>query len=158
MNAAINIAINKIIKNTSGAGEGCELTAYWDKDGKKWTVGRGCTGPDIKRGTTWTQSEADQALDDRLQGCFNLAIKSSPILLKATANQCAAIIDFIYNAGYENYINPERDGKISTLKKYIDAGNFKKASEEILKWNHSGGKVLSGLTKRCAIRSELLLS
>lgn len=151
MNPAIEIAINKIIKNQDGAGEGCELTAYWDKYGKVWTVGHGCTGPDIKIGTVWTQAEADQALCDRMQGCFNLAIKSSPVLLKSKANQCAAIIDFIYNCGFGNY-------KTSTLKKYVDQESWKQASVEIKKWNHAGGEVLSGLTKRRAIESELLLS
>jgi lysozyme len=42
--------------------ENCPLEAYPDpgsKDGHPWTIGWGSTGPDIVKGTRWTQAEAD---------------------------------------------------------------------------------------------------
>ena len=45
MNAAIDIVINQIIKRKTGGGEGCKLTAYWDDDGGKWTIGYGIMPP-----------------------------------------------------------------------------------------------------------------
>lgn len=45
--------------------EGCRLTAYQDTVGV-WTVGYGCTGPDIVAGVTWTQAHADDELAKRV--------------------------------------------------------------------------------------------
>ena len=44
--------------------EGLKLTAYPDpKSGKDpWTIGYGCTGPGIGKGTVWTQAQADGAI------------------------------------------------------------------------------------------------
>ncbi len=48
--------------------EGCRLEAYPDplSGGDPWTVGYGCTGPDIKQGTVWTQAQAEAALADHV--------------------------------------------------------------------------------------------
>lgn len=48
--------------------EGFRAEAYPDplSGGDPWTVGYGCTGPDIKRGTVWTEAEASDALYERL--------------------------------------------------------------------------------------------
>lgn len=45
--------------------EGLKLVAYWDKIGKKWTIGYGCTGPLIVEGTKWTQADAEAAVEMR---------------------------------------------------------------------------------------------
>ncbi len=44
--------------------EGCRLEAYPDplSGADPWTIGYGCTGPDIKQGTVWTQAQAEDAL------------------------------------------------------------------------------------------------
>lgn len=42
--------------------EGCELKAYWDGIGHRWTIGYGYAGPDVYEGQVWTQEEAEQRL------------------------------------------------------------------------------------------------
>lgn len=66
-------------------------------------------------------------------------------------NQFDALVSFAYNLG---------NGSLqqSTLLKKLNDNDYIGASEEFLKWNKSGGKVLSGLTKRRSAEQELFLS
>lgn len=48
--------------------EGCRLKAFWDPIGKVWTCGYGCTGPEIRDGTIWTQRQADYEFSVRYAG------------------------------------------------------------------------------------------
>lgn len=48
------------------ANEGCKLKAYLDTRGI-WTVGVGCTGPDIGPTTEWTQDHADAEFAHRYE-------------------------------------------------------------------------------------------
>jgi lysozyme len=47
------------------ADEGCKLNAYPDpiSGGEPFTIGYGHTGPNVHPGTTWTQAQADIALE-----------------------------------------------------------------------------------------------
>ncbi|MCQ9618418.1 hypothetical protein L1889_18430 [Paenalcaligenes niemegkensis] len=47
--------------------ESCELEAYWDANGKVWTIGWGDTGPDVVEGLVITQAEADRRLGQSLR-------------------------------------------------------------------------------------------
>ena len=66
-------------------------------------------------------------------------------------NQFDALVSFCYNLGMGNF-------KSSTLLKKINQADFKGASEEFIKWNKSGGKILDGLTRRRQKEKELFLS
>jgi hypothetical protein len=48
--------------------EGCRLTAYPDPGtgGDPWTIGWGATGKGIRKGTIWTQQQADARLENDL--------------------------------------------------------------------------------------------
>ena len=149
MNPAIDIVINQIIKRKTGGGEGCKLTAYWDDDGGCWTIGYGCTGPGIEKGTIWTQAQAEQYLINRVTDAYQAALKASPILATASANRQAAITDLIYNLGLHGYVG-------HSVKPLIDCGLWHNAAVEIKNFNHAGGNVLPGLTTRRLIESKLL--
>lgn len=45
--------------------ENCRLVAYQDSVHGVWTIGYGCTGPDIGLGTEWTQNQANAAFEQR---------------------------------------------------------------------------------------------
>lgn len=128
--------------------EGCSLKAYFCP-AKVLTIGWGNTHG-VKEGMLWTQEQADEALLKEATICIDRALKYSPVLVHESANRQAAIADFIYNCGPENY-------KSSTLKKRVDAKDWPNAVIEIKKWNKGGGKVLKGLVKRRAKEAELLL-
>ena len=56
-------------------------------------------------------------------------------------NQLAALTSFTYNVGLGAYTK-------STMRKYIMAGEYQKASEEFPKWAKQGNTVLKGLLTR----------
>ena len=56
-------------------------------------------------------------------------------------NQFDSLVSFSYNIGNGNFNS-------STLLRWLNQGNYKEASMQLLRWNKSKGIVLNGLTKR----------
>jgi lysozyme len=151
---AIKIASESLVKPFEGYAKrlpdgGC--IAYPDPGtrGAPWTIGWGCTGPDIVEGTVWSLDQAQSALDQHLLYFATNTLKLSPTLTKAQDRQLAAVVSFTYNCGLGNY-------RVSTLKKRVDAQDWSGACEEIVKWNKAAGRVLPGLTKRRMAEAALL--
>nr|WP_321302356.1 lysozyme [Alcaligenes faecalis] len=122
--------------------ESCRLEAYWDADGKVWTIGWGDTGPDVVKGLRITQAEADDRLKRRLAREFVpgvLAALTRPV----SQAQLDAMVDLAYNIGVSAFQG-------STLVRLFNAGDQASASEQFLRWNKSGSKVLLGLRRRRA--------
>ena len=130
--------------------EGLRLKAYWDKDGKVWTIGWGHTRG-VKQGMVITKAQAEQFLADDL----------APIERHLTADlgedgvlQCQfdALCSWIFNL---------RDGirqyNTSTLRRKLKAGDYEGAANEFPRWGHSGGKVLPGLVTRRAAERKMFL-
>jgi lysozyme len=128
--------------------EGCRLEAYQDVAGI-WTVGYGQTGPGIVEGTRVSQGVANAMLKDTLShlGDDLFAL----VGWRLNQNQYDALISFVYNVGLHAF-------KGSTLLKKILAYDIPGAAEEFLKWDHAGGKVVEGLTKRRQAERALFLS
>lgn len=122
--------------------ESCRLEAYWDADGKVWTIGWGDTGPDVVKGLRITQAEADERLQRRLAREFVpgvLAALTRPV----TQAQLDGMVDLAYNIGVSAFQG-------STLVRLFNAGDVGGAAEQFPRWNKSGGKVLLGLRRRRA--------
>lgn len=122
--------------------ESCRLEAYWDADGKVWTIGWGDTGPDVVKGLRITQAEADARLQRRLAREFVpgvLAALTNPV----SQAQLDAMVDLAYNIGVSAFQG-------STLVRLFNAGDAAGAAEQFPRWNKSGGKVLLGLRRRRA--------
>lgn len=143
--------INDEAKGIIKFSEGCKLTAY-QCPAKIWTIGYGSTfykdGKKVKQGDTISQNQADTLFDTILEK-FEKDVKKL-IKVKINDNQFGAIISFAYNLGIANL-------KSSTLLKKINANDFFEASQEFMKWNKAGGKVLNGLTIRRKKESVLFL-
>lgn len=136
--------------------EGCakkqpdgSFIAYPDpgSGGDPWTIGWGSTGPDIKKGTVWTQKQCDDRFTEHLA---EFAGKVTKVLGAAptTQNQFDAMVSFAYNVGVGNL-------SASTLLKKHKAGDHKGAAAEFARWNKAAGKVLPGLTRRRAAEAAL---
>ena len=111
------------------------------------TIGYGHVVPDMNYGPI-TQLEALNILMADLGYFQGEALRLSPSL-EDNANRLTAITSFCFNLGVHAY-----EG--STLRKKVDAGDWDAAQTEIVKWNHAGGKVLAGLTRRREAEAQLL--
>lgn len=126
------------------------IEAYPDpgsKDGKPWTIGWGSTGPDIARGTVWTQAQADARFErDLVRYAAEVAdaIGSAP----TTQDQFDALVAFHYNTGAI---------RKATLTKKHKAGEYAGAAAEFGKWIYNDGKPLEGLRKRRADEAALYM-
>lgn len=126
--------------------EGCQLTAYADSGGVM-TIGYGHTGPEVHTGLTWTQAQADAALERDAQKAGDAV---SRMARNCTQGQFDALTDFVFNLG---------DGALagSTLLKLHNAGEYPEAAAQFGLWVHCKGKVLPGLVKRRAAEARLYL-
>lgn len=125
--------------------EGCKLDAYLDIAGIP-TIGFGHTGKEVTLGLTWTQAQADDALQHDIAATQALIALYSPGL---QGDQLTAITDFVYNLGIGNY-------RSSTLCKCVNAQTWDAAKGEIVKWDHSHGVVIPGLLRRREAEAALL--
>jgi lysozyme len=96
-----------------------------------------------------TVEESELMLDEDIAR-FEAVVKK---LVKArlNENQRGALVSFTFNVGNENF-------KESTLLALLNAGDYKNAADQLLRWNKSGGKVLKGLTLRREAERELFLT
>ena len=63
------------------------------------------------------------------------------VKVKLNANQIAALIDFVFNAGAGNF-------EISTLRRVINRGDFAAVPGQLMRWVYAKGIKLPGLVKR----------
>lgn len=128
--------------------EGCaektidgKYQAYWDADGKRWTIGYGTTGPEVVEGTVWTKFQCMQALLSRLGIARRQLLAITPPNIRWPAGAQDALADFIYNAGAGHY-----EG--STVRKCVEAEDWDGVRSHLLDWEFAGGKRLAGLVTR----------
>ena len=131
--------------------EGLKLTAYLDMVGVP-TIGWGCTAgvtkDDVTNGRTITLQQAEDMLAGELSG--HQSAVESYVTVSINDNQFGALVSFAYNLG-----NGALHG--SHLLTYLNAGNASGAADEFLKWDHAGGKQVSGLTRRRQAERSLFL-
>lgn len=119
--------------------EGCKLKAYWDKWGGVWTIGYGWTNG-VKKGDVWTQAKAEWMLKDGVVP-YARAVSDAVGNAPTTQNQFDAMTCLCYNIGAANF-------RKSSVLRYHRQGDKTQAAQAFLLWNKSGGKVLTGLTRR----------
>jgi len=120
--------------------EGLRLTSYQDSVGV-WTIGYGHT-QGVQPGQTITQQQAQAFLQQDL-GVAEAAVNKLGLTL--TDNQFAALVSFTFNLGAGN------------LNKLMSQG-MAAAADRILLFDHAGGRVLPGLTRRRQAERALFLT
>jgi lysozyme len=137
--------------------EDCKLSAYPDpgsKNGEPWTIGWGHTGPEVKPGLVWTQSQADAAFLEDLRR-FERDV-ASLVKVPLTQGQFDALVSFAYNVGSDIDADTIAEGLgDSTLLCKLNAGDYEGAAQEFNKWNKNDGKVMRGLVRRRAAEEAL---
>ena len=124
--------------------EGCKLTAYQDSVGV-WTIGYGHT-KGVHAGMVCTQAEADQWLQDDLQAVY--AALHDLVEVPLSQGQFDALCSFVFNLGAGSLRN-------STMLNLLNQGKYGAAQQQFARWNHAGGQVLAGLTKRREGEAEM---
>ena len=120
--------------------EGCILEAYKDVVGVP-TIGIGHTGG-VTLGQKITQAEADALLDKDLDR-FEAAVNK--LGLNLNQNQFDALVSFSFNLGEGN------------LRGLVKNRTMAQIADAILQYNHAGGEVWDGLTKRRQAERSLFL-
>lgn len=135
--------------------EGFEDKAYPDpkKGGAPYTIGWGTTrypsGMPVKPGDTATKEKAEQYLANDLVK-FEAAVTSA-VKVPLTQNQFDALVSFTYNLGAGNLNS-------STLLKMLNAGDYKGAADQFMRWVSPGSAVEAGLRRRRTAERALFLS
>jgi GH24 family phage-related lysozyme (muramidase) len=104
----------------------------------------------VKRGTVWTQDQADAALEADL-GKAARAVSSLIGDAPTTQGQFDALTDFVFNVGAGAL-------RSSTLLKKHLAGDYAGAESEFGRWVYASGRKLPGLVKRRAAEAVLYRS
>lgn len=148
------------------------LKAYPDPLGI-WTNGYGHT-LNVKEGDVCTPQQAEVwLLEDMMNAAYHLNLYGAQLTLSQP--QYDAVVDAIFNVGpgvpdsFTKSVKG-RDGILwlakradanlpvhSTLFRHLLAGEYQQAADEFPKWNHAGGVVMPGLTRRRQREREIFL-
>jgi lysozyme len=130
--------------------EGCKLVAYLDTVANPpiWTIGYGHTGKDVHAGLVWSQEQAEEELMHDLT-CAGLLLGAYSPNVVSMPGATDALTDFIFNLGIGHY-------RSSTLCTYVNAKNWAAVKTELVKWDHSNGRVVPGLLARREAESALI--
>ena len=112
---------------------------------QKATIGFGSTYyPDGKKVTLQDKEITEEKAFEILEYIANKDFGSNinkVVKVPLNQNQFDALVSFAYNIGNGNFNS-------STLLRWLNQGNYKEASIQLLRWNKSKGVVLNGLAKR----------
>lgn len=129
--------------------EGCSLTVYTDIAGYP-TVGWGHRTNSLPVGSTITQDQADDFLDEDLLTFEDLVDEA--VTRPINDNQFSAIICLVYNIGFRAFKN-------STLLRILnDNVDFDVCASQFLMWDHINGEQSDGLLRRRRAEQALFLS
>jgi len=118
--------------------EGCKLEAY-QCSAKVWTIGYGHT-EGVQKGAKITQAEAEALLTGDLVK-YEKAVKEN-LKVKVTQNQFDAMVCLAYNIGVHAFVEK------SSVLKYINLGDARKASAAFMLWVLVNKKQNIGLVNR----------
>jgi lysozyme len=126
--------------------ESLALTAYQDQGGV-WTLGYGHV-IGVKPGDTCTQAQADAWFQSDV--AWACRVVNNDVDVAMTQGQFDALVSLCFNIGGGNFHG-------STLLRKLNGGDAAGAADQFLLWNHVGGVVSDGLTRRRAAERALFL-
>lgn len=140
MDRRINAAGLSLIKSF----ESLRLNDYRDTGGVP-TIGWGHT-KGVKMGQTITEAQASDFLMDDLEEAESAVSRFVSVPLND--NQFAALVSFAFNCGTEAF-------RRSTLRKKLNAGDYKAVPGQLALWVNDNGKKLAGLVRRRKAEADL---
>lgn len=122
--AAITASVSFI-----GPEEGLSLKSYQDSV-KIWTICRGHTGPEVKKGLVYTNAMCDTLFRTDIWKAMSTVLTYTKVDMPE--GMLVAMTSFTFNVGGTNYRN-------STMLKLINAGKFEQACNQLPRWRFAGG-------------------
>jgi GH24 family phage-related lysozyme (muramidase) len=116
-----------------------------------WTIGYGHTrgvGPNSPR---ITERQASALLQADLDRVYEPHVERLPIATALNQHQFDALVSFVYNLG------PGAIASDTGIGRALRARDWRRAADEMLRWNRAGGRVLAGLTRRRQAERRLFL-
>lgn len=120
--------------------EGFGAKSYLDEIASPpiWTIGYGHTGG-VSSGQTVSEAEARKLLAGDLRGAAGAVAQHVKVPL--TVRQRIALISIVFNVGSGVLVDTHLVGD-------LNARRYKAAADRFLEWDHAGGVVVEGLTRR----------
>ena len=138
--------------------EGFRQKAYWDKIGKKWTVGHGHTFirdaktgklRAVTKGDTMDAAASSALVRDRLRSNAASMYKDLQWTRTLSPGALAALYDIAYNAG-PGVLSAAKSPSLNRKMNAPGADREAVAWSEVPTYKKSGGKVVKGLVNRRA--------
>lgn len=138
--------------------EGYRQNAYWDKIGKKWTVGHGHTFirdaktgklRAVTKGDTMDAAASSALVRDRLRSNAASMYKDLQWTRTLSPGALAALYDIAYNAG-PGVLSAAKSPSLNRKMNAPGADREAVAWSEVPTYKKSGGKVVKGLVNRRA--------
>jgi lysozyme len=104
------------------------------------TIGWGHRVPSMKTPAI-TPEQGEALLKTDLRGSRDSVVALSPSLLAEREQRLAALVDFAFNLGAGRY-------RSSTLRKRVEAREWKEAGKEMRRWVYAAGRVFRPLVQR----------
>jgi GH24 family phage-related lysozyme (muramidase) len=117
-----------------------------------WTIGYGHTegvGPHSPR---LTERQASELLERDLRAKYEPHVERLPMAGALNQNQFDALVSFVFNLG------PGAIGASTGIGRALRAKQWRRAADEMLRWNMAGGQVFAGLTRRRKAERKLFLT
>ena len=124
-----------------------KVEAYMPTPNDRPTIGYGTSGPDVKMGTVWTVTQAEQRFADHFAE-FAAGVRAALGAAPTSQRQFDAMVSLAYNIGIGAF-------RESTLLRLHKEGKYAEAKAQFSRWNKQAGIVLNGLTKRRAHEAEV---
>lgn len=123
-------------------------TAYRPTSRDVWTIGYGHTD-NVREGDTCTTQQAQSylAADCRCAAHYVNQYVTVPL----TQAMFDALVSFVFNVGGKNF---EESG----LLRVLNDKQYELAADQLVRWDHQGGKVMEGLLRRREAERALFLS
>jgi GH24 family phage-related lysozyme (muramidase) len=123
--------------------EGFRSRPYRDSVGV-WTVGYGSTKGVGPHTAPLNRAQASERLRSEVDAEYGAAVKA--LHLPLNQHQFDALVSFVYNVG-PGALGPE-----------LRARHWRRAADELLRWDKAGGRPLLGLTRRRRAERKLFLT
>jgi GH24 family phage-related lysozyme (muramidase) len=127
--------------------EGFSSTPYWDPYGRVWTRGYGETEGIGPGSPAISERHGRERLRRLIEQRYEWAIRQLGVELNQ--NQWDALCSFVWNLGAGIFTGQ--------LRAELEGRQWNAAAQLMLAYDHAGGQVLPGLTRRRRLEAELLL-